>query len=159
MWNKKELSQLDCMLTRGPLTLTLTLTFDLEFSKSNCILGMGGPIVIKLKRRESIGCPDVKHKGNESTGFQANWVTFDLDIWPWIFKVKLYPGNGRPFCHGSPFVMESIGCPDVKHNHYVTEAEDTVRDQGDLRCWHYIAHLVFLAPAENLLWLIHVWET
>ena len=22
-------------------------------------------------------------------------LTFDLDVWPWIFKVKLYLGNGR----------------------------------------------------------------
>ena len=39
--------------------------------------------------------------------------TSNLELWPWIFKVKLYLGNG------SPIVMErkgreSIGCPDVK---------------------------------------------
>ena len=28
------------------------------------------------------------------------WI-FDLDRWPWIFKVKLYVGNGRPDCHGT----------------------------------------------------------
>ena len=56
MWNKKEMSQLDAMLTRVPLTLTL----DLEFSRSNCISGMGGSIVMEQKGRESIGCPDVK---------------------------------------------------------------------------------------------------
>ena len=38
-----------------------TFDFDLEFSRSNCILGMGGPIVMEWKGRESIGCPDVKH--------------------------------------------------------------------------------------------------
>ena len=27
-------------------------------------------------------------------------LTFDLDRWPWIFKVKLCLGNGRPDCHG-----------------------------------------------------------
>ena len=26
-------------------------------------------------------------------------LTFDFDIWPWILKVKLYLGNGRPDCH------------------------------------------------------------
>ena len=53
------------------------------------ILGMVGPI-------------DVKQKGNESTGCYADQDTFDLDLdlWPWIFKVKLYLGNGRPNCHG-----------------------------------------------------------
>ena len=28
-------------------------------------------------------------------------VTFDLDLWSWIFKVKLYLGNGRSDCHGT----------------------------------------------------------
>ena len=44
-----------------------TFTFDLEFSRSNCISGLGGPIVMERKGRESMGYPDVKHKGNEST--------------------------------------------------------------------------------------------
>ena len=54
---QKEMSQLDAMLTRVPLTLT----FDLEFSRSDCISGMGGPIVMERMGRQSIGCPDVKH--------------------------------------------------------------------------------------------------
>ena len=53
MWNKKETSQLDATL--------LTLTFDLEFSRSYCFSGMGGQIVMEQKGRESIGGPDVKH--------------------------------------------------------------------------------------------------
>ena len=57
MWNTKEMSQLDAALTGVPLTLT----FDLEFLQSNCISGMGGPIVMERKGQESIGCPDVKH--------------------------------------------------------------------------------------------------
>ena len=56
MWNKKEMSQMDATLTRVPLTLT----FDLEFSRSNYISEMGGPIVKERKGQESI-CPDVKH--------------------------------------------------------------------------------------------------
>ena len=36
MWNKKEISELDATLTRVPLTLT----FDIESSRSNCISGM-----------------------------------------------------------------------------------------------------------------------
>ena len=36
----------------------------------------------------------------ELTGGCADWGTFDLDLWSWIFKVKLYLGNGRPDCHG-----------------------------------------------------------
>ena len=54
---QNEMSPLDATVTRVPLTLT----FDLEFLRSNCISGMGGPIVIKQKEQESIGCPDVKH--------------------------------------------------------------------------------------------------
>ena len=56
MWNTKEMSQLDAALTGVPFTLT----FDFEFSRSNCISGTGGPIVMEWKERESIGCPDVK---------------------------------------------------------------------------------------------------
>ena len=47
------MSQLDAKLTRVPLTLI----FDLEFSRSNCISRMGSPIVMERKGRESIGCP------------------------------------------------------------------------------------------------------
>ena len=39
-------------------------------------------------------------KKNESAGCYAEKGTFDLDLWPWIFKVNLYLGNGRPDCHG-----------------------------------------------------------
>ena len=35
-------------------------TYDLEFLRSNCISGMGGPIVMEQKGLESIGCPDLK---------------------------------------------------------------------------------------------------
>ena len=56
MWNTKEMSQQDTALTGVPFTLT----FDLEFSRSNCISGMWGPIVMEQKGWESIGRPDVK---------------------------------------------------------------------------------------------------
>ena len=59
MWNKKEMSQVDATLTRVPLTLTFDL--DIELSRSNCISGMGGPIVMERKWREAIAYPDVKH--------------------------------------------------------------------------------------------------
>ena len=41
---------------------------------------MGGPIVMERNGRESIGCPDVKHQGNESTGRCADRGAFDLDL-------------------------------------------------------------------------------
>ena len=43
MWNIKQMSQLDAALTGVPLTMT----FDIEFSRSICISGMGGPIVMQ----------------------------------------------------------------------------------------------------------------
>ena len=48
-----------------------------------------------------VGPIDVKQKVNDSTRCYADQGIFDLDIWPWIFKVKLYLGNGRPDCHGT----------------------------------------------------------
>ena len=106
MWNKKEMNQLDATLTRVPLPLT----FDLELLRSNCISGMRGPIVMEQLGQESIGCPDMKHYGNESTGCCADWGTFDLEF-------------SRSNCisgMGGPIVMErkergSVGCPDVRH--------------------------------------------
>ena len=45
MWNKKEMSQMDAMLTSVPFTLT----FDLDFFRSNFISGTGGPIVMEWR--------------------------------------------------------------------------------------------------------------
>ena len=61
MWNKKEMSQLDVTLTRVPLTLTFDFALWPWKSRSNCISGMGGSIVMEGKGQESSGCPDVKH--------------------------------------------------------------------------------------------------
>ena len=147
MWNTKEMSQLDTALTGVPLILT----FDLEFSRSNCISRMGGPIVMERKGRESIGCPDVKHYGNESTGHCTDWGTFDLDFWPWIFKVKLYLGNGRPDCHGTK-VMGVNRMPWCKRQPLCDlEAEETVRNQGDLRCRRF--RRLIPVPLRG-----HVWD-
>ena len=68
MGNTKEMSQLNAVLIWVPLSVT----FALEVSRSNCISGMGGPIVMEQEGGESIGCPDVNHKGNESTGCCAD---------------------------------------------------------------------------------------
>ena len=57
MWNKNKMSQLDATLTVVPLTLT----FDFEILRWNCISGMAGPVVMERKQRDSIGCLDVKH--------------------------------------------------------------------------------------------------
>ena len=71
---------------------------------------MGGPIVTKRKGRESIGCPDVKHYGNESTGCCADWGTFDLEfLWS-----NCISGMGGPIAMERKG-RESIGCPGMKH--------------------------------------------
>ena len=53
-------------------------------------------------------------------------LTFELELWPWIFKVKLYLGNGRRDCHG----MKGTGVDSVPwcktQPLYDPEAEDIV---------------------------------
>ena len=62
---------------------------------------------------------------------------FDLCHWPWIFKVKLYLGNGRPDCHGTKG-MGVNRMPWCKRQPLCDlEAEETVRDRGNLRCWRF----------------------
>ena len=51
MWHKREMSQLDAALTDVPLNFT----FDLEFSRLNCISGMGGLSDMEQKEQKSIG--------------------------------------------------------------------------------------------------------
>ena len=113
------MSQLDATLTRVPLTLTV----DLEFSRSNCISRMGGPIVMERKGREPIGCPDVKHYGNESTGCCTDWGTFDLEF----LRSNCISGMGGPIVMERKG-LESIGCPDVKH--YGNESTGCCADWG-----------------------------
>ena len=73
-----------------------------SISRSNCISGMGGPIVMERKEWESIPWYETLRKW-------LNWMLHCPGcLWPWIFKVKLYLMNGRPYCHGM------IGCSDVK---------------------------------------------
>ena len=62
-YETQKMSQLYAALTGVPLTLT----FDLEFSRSSCISGMGGPIAIMVmerKERKSIGWPIVRLSWN-----------------------------------------------------------------------------------------------
>ena len=92
MWNTKEMSQLDAALTVVPLALTI----DLGFLRSNCISGMGGPIVMERKGQEWIGCDTLRKWVN----WTQRWLGyFWSSLWPWIFKVEWYLGNGRPDCH------------------------------------------------------------
>ena len=136
MWNKKEMSQLDAMLTR----VHLTLAFDLW------------PWIFKVKlylRNERSDCHGTK--GTEVDRMPwckrlRKWVNGTLRwlgyffyhcLWPWIFKVKLYLGNGRPDCHGTKGMGVNM-MPWCKRQALCDlEAEETVRDQGDLRCRHF----------------------
>ena len=67
-----------------------------------------------------------------------HWLRyFGLCLWPWIFKVKLYLGNGRPDCHGTKG-MGVNRMPWCKRQPLCDlETEETVRDQGNLRCWRF----------------------
>ena len=170
MWNKKEMSQLDGMLTRVPLTLTLNIW----------------PWIFMVKLYLSNGRPDChamkgtgvdRMPGCETLRKWVNWMLRWMGyLWPWIFKVKLDLGNRRTDCHGTKgtgvdrmpwcktlwqwvnwtltltfdlefsrsncilgmgglIVMEwkgweSIACPDVKHNHYVTPRQRILLPNG-----------------------------
>ena len=138
MW-KKEMSQLVATLSKVPLTLTLT--FDLEFSRWNCISRMGGPIVMARKGWESIGCPDVKHYGDVPTWCCADLGTFDLEFSS-STRISGMGGTGR----------ESIGCPDVKHYpkwvnwmlswlRYIWPRPLTLHFQGQIVSWEWKAQL------------------
>ena len=86
------------------------------------------PWILKVKLYLGNGRPDCH--GTKGTGVDGmpwcgtlrKWVNWTLhwlgylDLWPWILKVKLYLGNGRPDCHGTKGT-DLIRCPDVKHNH------------------------------------------
>ena len=58
---------------------------------------MRGPIVMEQKRTGVDRIPWC-----ETLQKWVNWMLRWLGyLWPWIFKVKLYLGNGRPDCHGT----------------------------------------------------------
>ena len=44
---------------------------------------------MERKGRESMGFPDVKHKGNEATGRCADWGTFDLHLLTLSFQGQI----------------------------------------------------------------------
>ena len=137
-------NQLDAALTGVPLTLT----FDFEFWRSNCISGMGGPIVMERKGRELMGCPDVKHF-RKWVNWLLRWLGY---LWPWILKVKLYFRNGKPDCYGTKG-WESIGLPWCETQPLCDlEAEDTVRDRGDLRCRRFRWLVLFVVIFCTLCW-------
>ena len=77
-------------------------------------LGYLWPWIFKVKLYLGNGRPDCHGKKGTGVGRMTccetlrKWVKrmlrwlgyFDLYIWPWIFKVKLYLGNGRPDYRG-----------------------------------------------------------
>ena len=130
MWNTKEMSQLDAVLTGVPLTLT----FDLEFPMWNCISGMGGPIVIMV----------MEQKGQELIG---SWtltspMTLTLDFCL-IFNVGQFLRNERPHWHGTKRTG-GMGCYTCYDPLSDLEAEDTVRDWGD-----FIARTHWCVPNDS----------
>ena len=71
-----------------------------------------------------IGPIDMKQKGNESTGCNADKGTFDLDLWPWKSWGQIVSREWDSIVMERKG-QESLGCPDVKHN---PEAENIVTD-------------------------------
>ena len=101
LWNKKEMSPLDATLSRVSLTLTFVLDLWPWIFKLKLYLGNGRPDFHGAK-----GTGVDRMPWSETLRKWVNWVlrwlgTFDLDLWRWIFKVKLHLGNGRPDCHGT----------------------------------------------------------
>ena len=82
-----------------------------------------------------IGLIDVKQTEMSQLDATLTRVPFDLDLWRWIFKVKLHLGNGRPDCHRTKGtrVDRIIWCETQPLCDLKAE-DDTVRDRGDLRC-------------------------
>ena len=113
---------------------------------SNCISGIGGPIVMEWKGRESIGCPDVKHYGNESTGCCADWGTFDFEF----SRSNCISGMGGSNVMERKW-QESLGCPDVKHNDYVTLRQRILLPTGWLKM------LAF--PSTRLVAIENSWDS
>ena len=153
MWNKKEISQLDAMLTRAPLTLTLDLDLWPWIFKVKLYLRNGRPNCHGMKGWESIGCSDVKHYRNESTGCWADWSTFDLEF----SRSNCISGMG-----GSIVVelkgQESLGCPDVKHNHYVTPRQRMLLMTGWLKMSAFpLTRLVSLWYSQNKHLIVCPW--
>ena len=97
------MSQLDATLTRVPLTLTFDLDLWPWIVKVKLYFGNERPDCHGMKGTGVYRMPWYETLKNEATGCCADWVTSDLDLWPWIFKVKLNLGNGRPNCHGTCF--------------------------------------------------------
>ena len=95
MWNKNEMSQLDAMLTRVPLNLTLGLDLWPWIFKVKLYLGNAW-----------LDCHGTKGTGVDSMPWYETlrkWVNLMLCwlgyLWPWTCKVKLFLGNGRTDCH------------------------------------------------------------
>ena len=107
------------------------------------------PLIFKVKLYHGNGRPNCH--GTIGTGVDrmtwcetlrkwVNWMLHWLGyLWPWplTFKIKLYLGNGRRDCHGMKG-MEVDRMPWCETQPLCDlEAEDTVRDRGDLRCRHF----------------------
>ena len=140
------MSQLDAALTGVPLTLT----FDLEFSRSNCISGMGGQIVME-RRGTGVDrmpwCETVKKWVNGTLRWLGYFWPLPLTLY---FQGQIVSRNGRPDSHGTkgtgvyriPWCKRQPLCD--------LEAEDTVRDQGDLRCPCFLR--LILVTSHSFMW-------
>ena len=136
MWNNNEMSQLNVALTR----VSLTLTSDLEFSRSRCI--SGGPIVMELLGRESLmwNTKEMSQLDAALTGVPLTLI-FDLEF----SRSNCNSGMGGPIVImvmermgresiGWPIVMEWKGQKPIGHNtHYVTSRQRILLGTGWLK--------------------------
>ena len=121
MWNTKEMGQNWTLRWVGylwPWPLTLKVKLYLGNGKPDCH-GTKGMGVDRMTWCET---------SRKWVTWMPHWLGY---LWPWplTFKVKLYFGNGRPDWMGVDRMPSCETKPLCD-----LEAEDTVRDRGDLRC-------------------------
>ena len=94
-------------------TWPLTLTFDLENSRSNCIWGMGGSIVMERKGQVLLRCPDVKHNHYVTPRQRILLPTGWLKMWAFpstlLVKVSCFDDYElciHSSCHNLGFVQQ-----------------------------------------------------
>ena len=79
---------IDVKQKENEATLTrvlLTLTFDLEFSRSNCISGMGGPVVLEQKGRPGVDRMPWCETLRKWVNWTLRWLGY---LWPWILTLN-----------------------------------------------------------------------
>ena len=147
----------------------LTLTFDLENSRSNCISGMGGSIVMEQKWQETLGCPDVKHNHcvtpRQRIFLRTGWLkmsAFPSTLWVWDHETIFYPlGNqlgililNQCFSQYLQFIaINEIFQKFTDNMNLIHRGLVTHRCISE-RCFHWFMHWLVVIPNLNQNWCI-----